>query len=257
MLIQNTHKKEKAGSMTVSLDGREICCDVFRSSRRRTMELSLYEGGRVRTVVPSWVTETEIRRFIQDKAGWLARRLAESGERQRYLEGRRYETGHEFLFLGKPYVLSVRPCSPGKRPGIGFDEGGWTALVPPGRSPDEQARDVKRRLIGWYKDQARELFGVRVFHYGRQMSLDPLEVCVRWQRSIWGSCVLRKRLINLNGMLVMAPLGVIDYVIVHELAHLRHPNHSSRFWQVVAEFIPDYRGFEDWLKHHRWEMLLP
>lgn len=89
------------------------------------------------------------------------------------------------------------------------------------------------------------------------MGLAPQRITVKTQKRLWGSCNHHGRSINLNWMLVMTPLMVIDYVVVHELCHLLVPNHSRRFWKHVAQYFPDYQASEKWLKTHAPEMQLP
>jgi predicted metal-dependent hydrolase len=89
------------------------------------------------------------------------------------------------------------------------------------------------------------------------MGTEPLKIAVKTQKRIWGSCHPRTKTINLNWMLVLAPLEVIDYVVVHELSHLDVPNHSRRFWKRVSGVMPDYRRQVQWLKEHAAEMVMP
>ena len=138
-----------------------------------------------------------------------------------------------------------------------FDEHGWIISLPPGLTQEIRRRKVKDALIKWYRREAMEVLGARVFHFVRIMGLEPMTLAVKTQRRIWGCCSYHDKRIFLNWLLVLAPMHAIDYVIVHELAHLTHPDHSRRFWEKVGRYLPDYQQRQDWLKSHMLEMKLP
>ena len=105
--------------------------------------------------------------------------------------------------------------------------------------------------------QAKEILGSRIFHYARKMQVEPKSISIKDQKRIWGSCQYRKQSINLNWRIVMSPLDVLDYVIVHELSHLVVPDHSKRFWRKVEDILPNYKQSRQWLKQNQRSMLLP
>ncbi len=256
MKRRRSYKREYAQAQNVSTAVGVIQYDVFRSPRRRTMELSLYEGDRLRAVVPNYVSDDQIKEFILARAGWIEKRLREAQVRKQFIDSRKYETGHEFLFLGRHYPFFVQQKQI-KRSRMVFDDSGWMVDLPPRVEGECAAVMIKKQLVAWYRSQALEVFGGRVFHFSRQMGIDPLKVMIRGQKQVWGTCSYTDRLISLNWKLIMAPLDVVDYVVVHELAHLQHPNHSKKFWTLVGSILPEYQIAEDWLKHHRLEMALP
>lgn len=227
-----------------------------RSSRRRTLALSVTPTAQVRVLAPHFLPESEIRRFIQEKSAWVLRKVEESRAHQQFLAARQYRDGQEFLFLGKAYPLHILSQERG-RPVIEFDGRAWLVRVFPREAQEIAEKKIKKLFLEWYKEQARELFPGRIFHYARLMQLDPAKIAVKTQKRSWGSCSHRNRSINLNWQLVMAPLEVIDYVVVHELAHLIQPNHSRNFWQEVAKVFPDYPARKQWLNKNRLTMILP
>jgi predicted metal-dependent hydrolase len=116
---------------------------------------------------------------------------------------------------------------------------------------------IKRAMLAWYKQQAKEILGARLFSFSRRMRLEPRHVQIRTQKHIWGSCHHKRRSIHLNWQLVLTPFFVIDYVIVHELCHLIVPDHSRRFWQKVEEILPSYKADQKWLKDNALDLRLP
>lgn len=214
------------------------------------------EDEQVRVVAPVYVSREMIERFICEREKWITARLQEVQRANRFFRHRDYSTGQEFLFLGKNYPLYIQEDG-SRRVKTVFDQHGWVITVPAGFPEDVRKKKIKDALVKWYKEEAQEVFGSRVFHFVRVMGLEPMTIAVRTQRSVWGLCRHHDKRISFNWLLVLAPVNVIDYVIVHELAHLTHPNHSKRFWNLVEGFLPDYSQRQDWLKHHRLEMTLP
>lgn len=246
----------KAQECRVSTKSGEICYILLKSSRRRSMEVSINAQEQVRVVVPSFVSKKTIETFLHERSEWILKHLYEKQQANQFTNNRDYDTGHEFLFLGKNYPMYVEEIE-GKCVSIDFDEHGWIVKMPVGFSEDIRREKTKAALIKWYRQEAQEVLAARVFHFVREMKLEPMEVAVKTQKRIWGCCYYHQKKIFFNWLLVLAPIHVIDYVIVHELAHLTHPNHSKRFWNKVEKYLPDYKERQDWLKNHMLEMKLP
>jgi predicted metal-dependent hydrolase len=110
-----------------------------------------------------------------------------------------------------------------------------------------QASQPKAHFAGDRQDAAR-IIKERVAFYSAQLRLFPEKISIRDQRRRWGSCSARTGSVNFCWRLVMAPVEVLDYVVIHELSHLRHPDHSPEFWAHVAQFVPDYKARRKWLR---------
>ena len=102
-------------------------------------------------------------------------------------------------------------------------------------------------MISWYRRQAKVKINVLITNQKKQLNVEPNKIVIKKQRKCWGSCS-RRRNLNFNWKIIMAPLAVIEYLVVHELVHLIHPNHSQDFWQTVAEIMPDYEKKKEWLR---------
>ncbi|HMV29526.1 MAG TPA: M48 family metallopeptidase, partial [Anaerolineales bacterium] len=136
---------------------------------------------------------------------------------------------------------------PPQRPALKFDS--RFILSTSARERGEQA------FTKWYKTQALTIFTERVNHYANLHGLIPKEVKVNSAKTRWGSCTSAGTL-NFTWRLVMAPLEVIDYVVLHELAHLKVKNHSPRFWKLVESLCPDFKHHRKWLRDHGETMTL-
>ncbi len=174
-------------------------------------------------------------------------------------QNKAFEHGQEFLFLGKRLQLEIAEHSPRnfKSTELSFDGNRWKAAIPLALSHEEREKQLKERFLIWYRMQAKEILGSRVFHYGQLMDVWPKEITIKTHKSLWGSCNFRKQKIRLNWQIVMSPLEVIDYVIVHELCHLTVPNHSRSFWNSVEKILPNYKNQRSWLRMNQKEMMLP
>ena len=106
--------------------------------------------------------------------------------------------------------------------------------------------EAEQRL---YRDKAREIFEQTVSYYAQMMGVSYGRIAIRDQKTRWGSCSGEGNL-NFNWRLIFAPAGVLDYVVVHELAHRKEMNHSPRFWKVVEDTMPEYRKYQKWLKEN-------
>ncbi|HME44966.1 MAG TPA: SprT family zinc-dependent metalloprotease [Syntrophorhabdales bacterium] len=212
---------------------------LVRSSRRRkTMTLRIDRLGRVVIRAPLYTVKKEVDRFFEQNRAWVRRKLAERYTLQKMCKPKSFVPGEEFLFLGKSYPLRLGETN-GGIPSISFCSRGFTL-------PENHTSKARCLFITWYKTKAWEKITERVLHYSRQLNLIPQEIRLMTARTQWGSCSPDNRL-SFNWKLVMAADTFIDYVVVHELLHIREKNHSLRFWEALKSLMPDYKERKAWL----------
>jgi predicted metal-dependent hydrolase len=210
---------------------------LVRNRRARRYVLRLRPDGAARLTIPRGGSVAEAKRFAQKCVPWLQRQLQLQAEHP--VRPEHWLAGTEILFRGERVRLEA-----GVNGETGLIRFGSEALPIPDAAPDlRPAIERHLRLLA-----AREL-PPRVLELAALHNLPVKRVSVRNQRSRWGSCS-RRGTISLNWRLVQAPLFVRDYLILHELAHLRHMNHSRRFWAEVARLCPPFADAERWLKEH-------
>lgn len=207
-------------------------------SRRRTIAIEISRDGEVLVRAPLRLVRREIAAFVEEHREWIALKLAQAKRRTTHAAPRRFREGETFLFLGERHRLR-------------FDAGGEYLRKENGEfllgaDLASRAGDLFRT---WYRARAREVFEDRVSHFAPRMGLYCRAVRITDARERWGSCSASGTL-NFSWRLVMAPPAVIDYVVVHELAHLAEMNHSRRFWDCVAGVLPDHRARRKWLREH-------
>jgi len=215
---------------------------VVRPPRLKRYLLKLQGDGSARLAIPRRGSRAEALRFLERSEAWLLKRhgqwRAQSAARQPWRDGA------TFLFLGNETRLRVEPLSGGVT--LSFAD-----QIIPGAAPAPDYRPVVQAHLRGIAERelpprTRELAQIHGVTFRR--------VTVRAQKTRWGSCSARGTL-SLNWRLIQAPPFVLDYLIVHELMHLREMNHSARYWKRVAEAFPDYRAAETWLKKTRLEAL--
>ncbi|MBN8655586.1 MAG: M48 family metallopeptidase [Anaerolineae bacterium] len=215
----------------------QIQIDKLVRAKRRTIALIIERDGRLTVRAPRRATLQDIHGFIAEKTDWILR----SREKIKSViphQKKEYVDGERFLFIGTEYELRLVPP---QRPALKFD-GGFT-LSTSARERGEAA------FTKWYKSQAMTVFTERVHHYAALHGFEPKLVKVNSAKTRWGSCTSTGT-INFAWRLVMAPLEVIDYVVIHELVHLRIKNHSQKFWKAVELLCPEYKSHRRWLREH-------
>lgn len=209
--------------------------DTIIRSKRKTLSVSIDYLGRVTVRAPLRCTKERIFSFLQEKESWILRKQAQMKSAKIKLPTDNLD-GYTVYLLGKAYTLKLLS---GRE--ITFDE--ETAIV---YLPEKNA---EKRLIGWLKKNALQIFTKLVVRFAAIMGVEYKSVCISSARTRWGSCSFDNKL-RFSYRLLYASQDVIEYVIVHELAHIRHKNHSQKFWGEVGKYIPDYKNKRKWLKLH-------
>jgi predicted metal-dependent hydrolase len=216
---------------------RQVPLALVPNRRARRYVLRLRPDGTARVSIPLGGSAVQARRFAERNIPWLERQLLRHALCQH--SPKAWTSGSEFLFRGQPVRLETSSQTGETQVRFGDQQFRLKAAA-------DDLRPLVERHI--WRLAARELPG-RVAELASQHKFDLRGVTVRNQRSRWGSCS-RNGTVSLNWRLLQAPEFVRDYIILHELAHLRHMNHSRRFWAEVARLCPDFRRAEAWLKSH-------
>ena len=197
-------------------------------SKRKTIAIYI-RGGGVEVRAPLRMSKRDIDRFVALKERWITDKLTQSRERAEKREAFTLGYGDSVTLQGAQYAITARD-------GAQADFDGKVFCIPPGLEPEQ----IKRLCIQVYRRLAKTYLTRRVAVYAEQMGAAPAAVKINGAKTRWGSCS-SKRSVNFSWRLMMADSSVIDYVVVHELAHLSEMNHSPRFWAIVESIFPDYR----------------
>ncbi|WP_170291933.1 M48 family metallopeptidase [Heliobacterium mobile] len=220
---------------------------VEKSKRLRSVSMRISPQGLL-VRGPTSLTEEEIQQFIREKERWISRHWTRFS-----LEGQRRAKAIEekrLFFYGKPYrlVLSLEEKPIPLRERVHFSGNQLVLHI-----EQSKEKDWQKELREWFLFQAKVVIGKRLAEIAQHLRCQYGTVTIRDQKTRWGSCSSRKNL-SFNWRLVAMPPKVLDYVIIHELCHLKEMNHSSKFWSAVGQIIPDYMVHRQWLKEHGKEM---
>ncbi len=223
-----------AEQRAVLLEGRHITYTLKRSSKRRSIGLRIDDKG-LTVSMPLRASEGWLNEVLQGRASWVVEKL--DGWHARKQPTPSWTDGEIIPYLGEILILRVGAfAKPLQQVGDEL------------RVTDEGSEvHVERRVLAWYRKMALPLFVARAAHYAPLLNVRPDSVSLTTAKTRWGSCTSRGA-VRLNVQLVKLPQYLIDYVVVHELAHLREMNHSAAFWRVVESVCPDYLRLRSELK---------
>ncbi len=222
---------------SIEHDGRRIEYTIVRSRRRKkTIEITLDPQDGVIVRSPARTPLKQIAELVQKRAAWILSRATEDILNP---TPRQYTDGETLLYLGREIPI-VTSASGGRRVAASLQDGAFRIAVPDALPVDQRSEKSRAALERWYRNEAKRLLPDLVARWqGSVGRKKPSFVQVRSQRRRWGSCSSDGS-IRLNWRIIMAELALIDYVVVHELAHLAVMDHSPRYWKRVERALPDY-----------------
>ena len=238
----------------IVLDGWLVAYEVKRR-KRRTIGFSVGADG-LAVSAPKWVPLYEIDQAVQGKSGWILKKLHETRERHRQLESVRidWKEGATFPFLGEPVrvVLDMHPLHTALD--TGPQRAGAGRILRVKLPPDAAPGQIQRAVQAWLQQQARQLFTLRLDFFALQLNVEWHKLSLSSAATRWGSASTRGA-IRLNWRLLHFQPAVVDYVVVHELSHLRFMDHSPHFWATVHSVLPNHAALRRQLRDEvipRW-----
>ena len=214
---------------------------VQRTSRKKTVGI-IIEHGTVRVRAPKQLANWRIQALINSRADWIRDELRLQITRPQAAPCS-YANNEPIVYLGAIYRLKLVPSLDST---IRIED---DVVIAP------SVPDQRGLMASWYRTQAESVLEEITTFLATHMGVEPRSVSIREYRSQWGSCNARGD-IRFNARLILAPRSVIKYVVVHELAHLTHLNHSAKFWALVGSEIPDYRERRKWLREHGSSLII-
>ena len=217
--------------------------NLIRSPKRKTLSIIVRANSDIDVLVPTRTPISFIENFISSKSDWIKKKMHFNSEIRPAVKVKTFTQGEPFLFLGEIRNLDIQT---GRR-AVAMGEDHLTLTLPASTGNEKKTALIRRVIEKWYRQQAEIHLKQRTEQLAKVLGKSPTHVGVKGYRSRWGSCHLDGR-IYFNWRLIMAPAWVIDYVVVHELCHLIHHNHSKNYWALVESVMPDYRHAKVWLK---------
>lgn len=214
---------------------------TIKYSKRKTLAIVIDQDGKVMVKAPVGLHEERIIELVTKKASWIMGKIETRQERA--IPKKTYVNGELFLFQGEEYPLDITLDEATVRAHLIFDT---RFLI---TTPIDDPAIYRELLEKFYRKATRTLVLERIGYYKKYIQVEPNRVVIKQQKNRWGSCSSLKNL-NFNWILAMASHLALDYVVVHEMCHLIHMNHSKAFWQLVEAILPNYRQGKVWLKEN-------
>ncbi|MDD5018833.1 MAG: SprT family zinc-dependent metalloprotease [Candidatus Omnitrophica bacterium] len=230
-------------STILRLEGLPEIEAIPSARRKRTISLSIQDDGRITVRFPTRMKIEDAENFVCLKAEWLKRKIAAFRQDPRTHEPQDFYNGKTLPYLGQYFRMRLVE----KNEGTDHKEVSFTGdefILPEGLKED--ARDA---FLAWYKGASRNILASAIERYSPILNVRPDAIKVSGAKSRWGSCSAKDTL-NFSWRIAALPQDIIDYIVVHELAHLKHKNHGPLFWNTVASVIEDYKRRNRWLKDH-------
>jgi predicted metal-dependent hydrolase len=220
-----------------------------RKSVRAQKTRIVVTADKVEVVIPKYSSVKNARIFVDENQAWISKTLNKLRAKQQchLLLPKRYLEGTLIPYLGHQWPL-ILVATKLKRVKIEFNNH-FKVHVPVLLASDELESAIRQALIKWMKMSARNQVEIMVTKYQEKHQLKPKSIRIKSQKSRWGSCGIHDD-ININWALILAAPEILEYVVVHELCHIRHRNHSANFWALVAEYLPDYKQYRRWLREN-------
>ncbi len=246
--------KQKRGEVSLSrgvvtLAGRQVAYSLKTSTRAKNLRLQVsLEKGLV-IIVPEGFDSGTMNIYLQEKQDWILAKLDHYARLKGDLAASKRFGWHVF-YQGKEHRVEVRKVGPTVADTIEVTAGRVIITLGEGREKDPAAV-----LEHWMRSRARVLINQRIEAINEVLKLPFNRVTIKGQKTRWGSCSSLGNL-NFNWRLIMAPLPVLDYIVIHELLHLIEPNHSKKFWALVGSVCPHYKTCRNWLKNNGHRLLI-
>jgi predicted metal-dependent hydrolase len=222
-----------------------LCADFIKiiRSRRRTVSLEINQDGVLTVRAPYGLDRTTIDDILKRHQLWIRKKRQEVQRRQELSRPKKFEDEEKFLWLGKEYPLRIVARA---RPSLVFTGERFELAA-------SSILSARQLFEAWFKERARFYLSSRLKEMARKTGFKYQKFRLSSARTRWGSCSA-KGTISLVWRLMMAPPEIIDYLIIHELAHTKEKNHSRAFWRLVEEFVPDYRERRRWLRKNGFRL---
>jgi predicted metal-dependent hydrolase len=246
MLPRNRHKSALVEKHTTTINHQTITYTLRRSFKARRVRLEIRQQTGLTVIVPRSYPISQLYGLLKSKERWISRNLARFNQLELLSAPKELRNGDSIPYLGRELELVQQESHHGDSIAL---MGNKLAL-----RPDLFNNGLlELALEQWYRSEAARLITEKTTKVSSDMGINYKRIVIRGQKTRWGSCSHKKN-ISFNWKLIMAPEPVVEYVIIHELIHLKEMNHSKRFWELVAQYCPDWQQHKKWLKQHEADL---
>lgn len=229
---------------TIMIGNHQLTYTIFYSKRRKTSQLKIVNPQTLEIKVPYFTSEKYVRQLLTDKSGWITKKIEALTKIDNNPINKSFANGEQVLYLGDLYTLSLLPDNI-EHPCIVLDS--CRVLIRFPQQMNENSVALKYTFKDWLISSASNILEEKTKYWADAIGVKPKIIRIKEQKTRWGSCSSLGA-VNYNWRIIMSPPEVIDYLVIHELCHLRFLNHSSQFWNLVKQFSPNYKQHRAWLR---------
>jgi predicted metal-dependent hydrolase len=215
---------------------------------RASLGITIDIYGNIEVQAPKGTPDESVLQLLEEKWDWIQQKSTEMNDRMLGPQKKVYDLGESFLYLGNSYPIRISQDINIQQDQVVFDGDQLHIYVK--QLEDEKTKQALKR---YYYQQCKALVEKSIQSYQSHFKTKPRSIRISDSKTTWGTCDSKLQL-TFNWRLAMAPLKVIDYVVVHEMCHMVHLNHDRSFWRLVGKIMPDYKELENWLAISSWKM---
>lgn len=221
---------------SIQFGNKTIPYTLTRSERRKTLSISVDQQG-LSVISPSDTEFEKIESILHQKAFWILKQLSDFEEMKRNVWELAFFSGEKLPYLGRQYRLKVIK-SEKNEPNFRFYQGRFLAELPITCMEEDHREYLYPLYVNWIKQRALEFSQDRIKRFTLKLQQEPKKLLIKDQEQRWGSCTPAGNIL-LNWRIFLAPTSIIDFVLVHELVHLKHMDHSKEYWENLRILLPD------------------
>jgi len=223
--------------------------------KRKSLGIYIDVYGNIELRVPRETSDEQISQMIEAKWNWIISKQKEMKEKTKGFKEKEYVEGEVFLYLGKSYPIKIQEVQFIKNESVVLLEEELVISIKEYDNNKDKEERIKKLLKKFYYQRCKALVNERITYYQPNFRVKPRGFKIANNKKTWGTCNSMREL-TFNWKLAMAPIEVLDYVVVHEMCHMVHLNHDRSFWRLVGKYIPDYEDRQLWLRHSHWKMVV-
>ena len=227
--------------LTLQYGTTKLAFEVIYKNRK-TMEISIEPPQQIIVIAPIGTPDEIVLQKVRAKANWLIGKLFTFRNMQSQKITREFVNGESFMYLGRNYSMQIILDETISKPEVKLYRGKFYVTA---KTKEEQP--IKAAMETWYRQKAKEQIEERMKYYQPFFDKMPITIKIKDQKKRWGSCTSKNELL-FNWRSVLAKAHALDYIIVHEMCHMYHKDHSKAFWDLLASVMPDYETRKDWLR---------
>ncbi|MEF8849090.1 MAG: SprT family zinc-dependent metalloprotease [Candidatus Thermoplasmatota archaeon] len=229
----------------IKIGDTKIPYQIKTTQKRKKIALNINQQGQITVKTPPHKKQDEINQFLDKKKQWMLNKIKTIEKQKNQNKKKEFLSGEKLPYKGRNYRLKVIKTNIDK-PKIKLQQGKFILKTPENKKHQKIYPQIRNQVKTWYKQKATQHLKKRIKKYSKQMGIKPQKTIIKELKNSWGEH--KNKQIKINWRIIMAPVNIQDYIIVHELTHLKENKHNQKFWNKISTTLPDYKKRIKWLK---------